>query len=181
MKIGHTFNQLTLKEYFFYIDHYKKYTDFNTLGLYRSLLENKKLGLEDKISVREYAHRTFKKSFDFLQLKDPWTFIKVSTLGQILTKGEEDQLWKQLRQNQEKMLERKQIRYRNFGVYSKHNCGYEDCRYNGLMIRQGSHLAEVSMHFDSDKNQYMFKEKSNLRKKERKTVKQIIDKELTEE
>jgi hypothetical protein len=181
MKIGHKFNQLTLKEYFFYIDNYKKYTDFNTLGLYQSLLENNKLSLEDKVTVREYAHQTFKKSFDFLQLKDPWTFVKVSTLEQTFSKGEEEQLWKQVRRNQEKMLESKRIKHRNFGVYAKHNCGYESCPYNGLMVRQGSHLTEMDMHFDSDKNQYMSKEKSNLRKKERKMVKRIIDEELTEE
>jgi len=32
MEIGQKFNQLTLDEYFFYIDNYKKYKDFNTLG-----------------------------------------------------------------------------------------------------------------------------------------------------
>ena len=77
MEIGHKFNTLTLKEYFFYIDNYKKYTDFNTLGLYRSMVENEKLSLNDKIAVREYAHKVFKKTFDFLQLKDPKTFVEV--------------------------------------------------------------------------------------------------------
>jgi hypothetical protein len=181
MKIGHKFNQLTLKEYFFYIDNYKKYTDFNPLGLYRSLLENNKLSLEDKITVREYAHQTFKKSFDFLQLKDPWTFVKVSTLGRTFSKGEEEQQWKQVRQNQEKMLESKRIRHRNFGVYARHHCGYETCPYNGLMVRQGSYWAEVSMHFDSDKNQYAAEVKSDLRKKARKTAQRIIEDDLTQE
>ena len=53
MKIGRQFNTLTLKEYLFFIDNHKKYTDFNTLGLYRSITENKKLTMEDKIAVRE--------------------------------------------------------------------------------------------------------------------------------
>jgi|GEM_PF-5372128 len=39
MKIDKQFNRLTLKDYFYYIDHHRKYTDFNTLGLYRSLTE----------------------------------------------------------------------------------------------------------------------------------------------
>lgn len=63
MKIGQQFNNLTLKEYFFYIDNYKKYTDFNTLGLYRSIIENEKLSIEEKIFVRDYANKIFQKTF----------------------------------------------------------------------------------------------------------------------
>ncbi len=57
MKIEQKFNKLTAKEYRFYIDNHKKYTDFNTLGLYRSLLENEKLTLAEKLEVRDYAER----------------------------------------------------------------------------------------------------------------------------
>lgn len=78
MKIGQRFNQLTVREYFHYIDHHRKYTDFNTLGLYRSIIENEKLDIADKIAVREYAHGTFKKAFDFLQLKDPYVFVTIN-------------------------------------------------------------------------------------------------------
>jgi hypothetical protein len=178
MKIGQKFNKLTLKEYFFYIDNYKKYTDFNTLGLYRSILENEKLGLEDKIAVREYAHKTFKKSFDFLQLKDPQVFFDVSTLGQVLTVADEEQLWNEIKQSQQKILADKKIKHRNFGDYSKHNCGHETCFLRGVMIRQGSSLAEGSMHFVSDKSKYIAKKKSNRRKADRKNMRQIIKKEL---
>lgn len=153
MKIGQKFSQLTEKEYYFYIDNHQKYTDFNTLGLYRSLLENEKLSLEAKISVRDYAHKTFKKAFDFLQLKDPFTFVKVSTLEQTLTWLEEEQIWKGVKQNQEKILKEKKIKHRNFGIYSKHNCGYVTCHLNGLMIRQGSSLTEDWLQFHSDRNQ----------------------------
>jgi hypothetical protein len=79
MEIGQKFNTLTLKEYLFYIDNYKKYKDFNTLGLYRSIVENEKLTLADKISVRDYAHKTFKKTFDFLQLKAQKHLLKLNT------------------------------------------------------------------------------------------------------
>jgi hypothetical protein len=89
MEIGQRFNKLTLKEYFFYIDNYKKYTDFNTLGLYRSIVENEKLSLDDKLSLREYAHKKFRKTFEFLQLKDPKIYIDIKYLGQELTKGDE--------------------------------------------------------------------------------------------
>lgn len=53
---------------------HKKYTDFNVLGLYRSISENDKLPLEDKIYIRDLANETFGKTFNFLQLKDPKTY-----------------------------------------------------------------------------------------------------------
>ena len=178
MEIGQKFNTMTLDEYFFYIDNYKKYSDFNTLGLYRSIVENEKLKLGDKIVVREYAHKTFKKTFDFLQLKDPKTFVEVECLGQELTKDDEQKIWDDIRKNQQRILADKKINHKNFGEYSKHNCGYDHCIWNGLMIRQGSWLAESSMHFDSDKNKYQQKLKSDRRKVDRKNERQIIRKEL---
>lgn len=178
MEIGQKFNTLTLKEYLFYIDNYKKYTDFNSLGLYRSIVENEKLSLNDKLAVREYAHKVFRKTFDFLQLKDPKTFVEVEHLGQELTKGDEQNIWDDIRRSQQRILEDKQIKHRNFGNYSKHNCGYDTCVWNGIMVRQGSWLAESNMHFDSDNNKYLQKLKSEGRKADRKNAKQIIDKEF---
>jgi hypothetical protein len=178
MKIGKKFNTLTTKEYFFYIDNYKKYTDFNVLGLYRSIVENNKLSLDDKVAVREYAHKIFKKTFDFLQLKDPKTFVDVSYLGEDLTKGELQKIWDDIRAAQQKILADKKIKHRNFGDYSKHNCGYDSCEWNGVMIRQGSWFAENSMHFDSDKCTYQSKQKSKKRKSERKNKKQLITREF---
>jgi len=178
MEIGQKFNTLTLKEYFFYIDNYKKYKDFNTLGLYRSIVENVKLTLDEKISVREHAHKTFKKTFDFLQLKDPKTFVDVTYLSQELTKGDEAKIWDDIRTNQQKILDDKKIKHRNFGEYSKHNCGHETCPWNGVMIRQGSWLTEGNMHFDSDKNKYQQKVKSEKRNSERKNEKQIIERDI---
>ena len=80
MKIGVKFNQLTYAEYLQAIKYHQKYTDFNTLGLYRSILENDKLDLEQKIAIRDLAHTKFFKTFEFLQLKDPYTYIQVATL-----------------------------------------------------------------------------------------------------
>lgn len=178
MKIGKKFNTLTLKEYFFYIDNHKKYTDFNTLGLYRSIVENQKLSLDDKIAVKEYAHKSFRKAFEFLQLKDPKTFVEVEYLGQELTKGEEQQIWADISANQQRVLADKKIKHRNFGVYSKHNCGYDFCTWNGMMIRQGSWMMEGNMYFYSDKNRYAAKNKSDKRKSDRKKEKQIIRKAI---
>lgn len=181
MEIGKKFNNLTLKEYFFYIENNNKYTDFNTLGLYRSILENDKLTLEEKLALRDFAHAKFKKTFDFLQLKDPYTFVKVSALGQELTVADERQLWRDVILNQEKILKDKKIRHRNFGTYSRHNCGYDDCPYNGLMISQGSPLAESNMHFDSDRNKYSARNKSDRLKADRKEMRQKINRLLGDE
>jgi hypothetical protein len=176
MEIGQKFNTLTKEEYFFFIDDYKKYSDFNTLGLYRSIIENDNLSLADKIEVREYAHKVFQKTFDFLQLKDPKTYFEVSVIGQEITKGDEQKLWDDIKINQQKILADKKIKHRNFGNYSKHNCGYDHCPYNGLMIKQGSWFAEGNMHFNSDKNKYSGKIKSDRLKKDRKNEQQAIKK-----
>jgi hypothetical protein len=150
MKIGGKFNQLTYSEYISILDRYQKYTDFNTLGLYRSILENDKLDLEQKIAVRELAHQKFLKTFDFLQLKDPGTYIGISTLGKTLTIADERQLWENVKIEQQKLLKDKRIKHRNFGIYSKHICGYEDCPYNGIMIPYGARPTGRNMYFDAD-------------------------------
>jgi len=184
MNIGKKFNLLSVKEYLHYIENHRKYVDFNTLGLYRSILENETLTLADKILVRDFANKFFHKTFDFLQIKDPYTYFELLTLGDSLTIADEKQFWNQIRLNQEKILKDKKIRHRNFGIYSKHSCGYETCNYNGLMIEQGSFLTEHQMHFDSDKNRFCaelkFKRLKKDRKKEKQIVKAIIDSENDE-
>ncbi|PIA80329.1 hypothetical protein BFR04_16825 [Gaetbulibacter sp. 4G1] len=178
MKIGRQFNKLNKSEYIYYIDNNKKYTDFNTLGLYRSICENDKLNLVEKIEIRDYANRLFEKTFNFYQLKDPLTYFNLIVLGEELTVADERKIWDDIKTNQEKILSKKKIRHRNFGDYSKHNCGYEDCPYNGLMIKQGSKFTENFMHFDSDKNSYDAKNKSVRIKKQRKNKTKIIRDEL---
>ncbi|SDS09751.1 hypothetical protein SAMN05216503_1971 [Polaribacter sp. KT25b] len=178
MKIGKKFNQLNKSEYFQFIDHYKKYSDFNTLGMYRSICENENLKLDDKIEIRDYANSIFGKTFNFYQLKDPQTYFDLTTLGLELTVADEKQIWNDIIANQQKILSEKKIKHRNFGAYSKHNCGYKDCPYNGLMIKQGSFLAEGGLHFKSDKNAYSAKLKSKRIKKQRKNKDQIIKDEF---
>ncbi|HET8809743.1 MAG TPA: hypothetical protein VFM65_05700 [Flavobacteriaceae bacterium] len=168
MKISKPFNQLQKEEYFHFIENHKQYTDFNTLGLYRSLLENENLQLEEKLEIRDFANQLFQKTFDFLQLKDPLTYMKVVHLGMELTKQEESAFWEIIKKNQEKILKDKKIKHRNFGAYSKHDCGYDYCPYNGLMIRQNSPLAEFSMCFGSDKKEDEKKLKSQRLKKEQR-------------
>ncbi|WP_179346016.1 hypothetical protein [Winogradskyella ursingii] len=181
MKIGRKFNQLHKSEYFHFIDNHKKYTDFNTLGMYRSICENEKLNLDDRIEIRDYANSTFGKTFNFYQLKDPKTNFDLTTLGMDLTQADARQLWDDIKVNQQKILAEKRIKHRNFGEYSKHNCGYANCPYNGLMIKQGSGLTENHMWFKEDKNQYVAKDKSARNKIQRKNIRHIIRDELDNE
>jgi len=168
VKINKPFNQFTKQEYLESIPNHKQYSDFNTLGLYRSLLENENLSLEEKLEIRDFANGYFQKTFDFLQLKDPQTYFEVSNLGNELTRGDELNLWRIIRENQQKILKDKKIKHRNFGTYSKHDCGYDTCPYNGLMIKQGSHLAESSMCFAIDKIKDEKKQKAQRREKEQR-------------
>ena len=172
MKISKPFNQFTRQEYLEIIPNYKQYSDFNTLGLYRSFTENETLSLEEKIALRDFANRFFQKTFDFLQLKDPKTYFEISTLGEELTRGDELNYWRIIRENQQKILKDKKIQHRNFGTYAKHDCGYDYCPYNGLMIKQGSALAETSVCFGNDKNKDEKKQKAARHKKMQKAWKQ---------
>jgi hypothetical protein len=181
MKIGRQFNTLTPTEYFFFIDNHKKYTDFNTLGLYRSIEENKRLTIEEKIAVREYANLRFRRSFDFLQIKDPQTYFDVITLGRELTKGETEKIWDDIKAYQQKTLTIKRFGHRNFGVYSKHSCGYDTCHKNGVMTKEGSYISDGEIYFSSDKNRIMAKVKSDMRRQERKKAQQMIREALNEE
>lgn len=49
MEIGQRFNTLTLE--LFYINNYKKSADFNTLGLYRSIIDNDDLQIRTKLKL----------------------------------------------------------------------------------------------------------------------------------
>ena len=182
MEIGKKFNTLTMSQYKHYIENHKKYTDFNTLGLYRSLKENEKLNDEQRIEIRDFAHEYFHKSFVFLQLKDPGTYFELEHLGVELDEPQKRQLWKDIWKYQEKYIKENKT-HRNFGVYSKHDCGYDTCYYNGLMIKQGSALTEDCISFNSDNNNFWTKKYSKKvnRKKDRKNKNNIIRDELNKE
>jgi hypothetical protein len=151
MKLNRRLNQLTEAEYLHLLTNYRRYTDFNSLGLFRSLLENDRLNLEQRMRLRDAAAEAFPKFYDFLQLKDPDTYFHLNTLGRELTVADEQAAWDEIKRAQQRILTRKHIRHRNFGTYSKHNCGYNTCPFNGLMVRQGARLAEGVMGFNTDK------------------------------
>jgi hypothetical protein len=183
MKVGKQFNTLTYGEYLHLIENHKKFTDFNTLGLFRSILETTKLSMEERLKLRKVAVLVFAKTFDFLQLKDPQTYFEVSKLGETLTKADEKQAWENIKRNQQKIWESKRLSHRSFGTYSKHDCGYDTCYMNGVMLRQGSpHIWSGPMHFHSDNHCSWSKQlKAERHKRDRKTkprlIKELLDSE----
>lgn len=179
MKINRQLNTLSYSEYFHLLRSYTRYTDFNSLGLFRSILENEKLTLEQKIAIRYASISTFPKFFIFLQVKDPWTYQKLTLLGQDFTAADEDRLRDIIELNQQRILADKRIKHRNFGIYSKHSCGYDTCHMNGLMIKQGSLLSEYNMVTPSRRPQkYSTFSKAEQRKRARKSKHQIIQADL---
>ena len=178
MKIDRPFNTFTKAEYQSIIPEHKRYSDFNTLGLYRSILENEKLTTEEKFEVLNLANEHFQKTFDFLVLKDPSTWFDLTHLGKELSRGQQWDLWNEVKARQEKILKDKRIKHRSFGTYSKHDCGVPECPYDGLMVHPKSPLAESHIHFKSDKNLWAQKEKSKKRKTDRKNSKKLIDRDF---
>ncbi|RYZ49237.1 MAG: hypothetical protein EOP49_16745, partial [Sphingobacteriales bacterium] len=136
MNEGRKYNTYSYAELSALIDQHRSEKTFNALGFYRSLLENDSLSTDEAIALRDRANETLGKTFAFLQLKDPQTYHRLLLLGKEYTKADEDELWRQIARGQQAILNDKQIRHRNFGVHAKHNCGYDWCPYNGLMIHQ---------------------------------------------
>lgn len=181
MEINKKFNTFTLEEYIFYIDNRKKYTNFNELWLFRSVFENEKITIDEQIQLKEYIIKEMPKVYEFMQVRHPDLYEKIFFLGKNPTKGDEDALWKTIRLNQEKILKTKKIKHRNFWDYSKHNCGYDDCHLNWLMIQKWSWFCENNMHFISDQHSYRMKDKSYKLKQERKSEKNIVNSFLKSE
>lgn len=182
MKVGKQFNTLTYGEYLHLIENHKKFTDFNTLGLFRSIVETTKLSLEEKLELRKVAVAAFAKTFEFLQLKDPQTYFEVVTLGESLTNADENQVRENIQRNQQKIWESKRLSHRNFGVYSKHYCNHADCYMHGLMLRQGSSMAgRGPMFFYSDDRSWAKPEKAMRRKQDRKSAQRIVSDGIVEE
>ncbi len=175
MKIGKPFYQLTKEEYLYYIENHQQYADFNTLGLYRSLLENECLTLKDQLEIRDFAHQYFQKTFDFLQLKDPKTYFEVFYLGEEMTEGDIQNAWRIIRENQQKILNDKKIKHRNFGTYSKHDCGLPYFHFNGLMIKQNAFNSRDFMCFKTDENKDEKVNKSKRQLKEKRNFKHNIN------
>ena len=52
MKISRQLNTFSYSEYIHLLKNHARYTDFNSLGLFRSILENEKLTAKQKFATR---------------------------------------------------------------------------------------------------------------------------------
>jgi len=172
------YNTFTKKDYIFAVNNVKK-KNINMLGLYRSILENEKLNNDEKIEVRNILNEKHFKTFEFYQIKDPDLYMKLFLLDKDYNEQQKEQLFEDVELFQEKKLKEKRFGHRNFGTYSKHNCGMKDCPMNGLMVRQGSAMAERCLNFKSDTNKSYKKTKSKNYKKERKNSKNLVERSLS--
>jgi hypothetical protein len=180
MKVGKQFNTLNYGEYLHLIEHHQRFSDFNTLGLFRSLVENTKLSLNQKLELRKVAVAAFSKTFDFLQLKDPVTYFEVRFLGESLTIADKHQAWENIRHNQQEILRSKKLNHRNFGTHARHCCGIDTCPIKGVMLRQTDRSSN-SMRFHTDNSNYAAREKAEMRKKDRKMKKRLVFQFLSNE
>lgn len=164
MKIKKRFNKLSKSEYYHVLANHKKYTNFNILGIYRSILETEKLDINGKIEIRDAYNKEFQKTFDFMVMKDPGTYRRLREL-------DEDKVHQyEMDELQKKVYDKLKKKHRSFGVYSKHICGYDTCPLNGLMLPGGSSVQEYEgkICFKSDKSTYGKIVKDVLRKKKKR-------------
>ncbi|GAA3968351.1 hypothetical protein GCM10022407_13070 [Hymenobacter antarcticus] len=108
----------------------------------------------------------------------------MTNLGENLTVADKNQAWDDIRHNQQKILESKRLSHRNFGTYSKHDCGLDTCYMHGLMTKQGSTLAYYGsggMGFGSDNCSWSRELKAKRHKRDRKSEHQIMTQRILEE
>jgi hypothetical protein len=169
MKIGRPINQLSAGALRRLIPLYRKYTDFNRLGLFRGIIESQKLELKEKLELRDLGKATFTKYYDFLVVKDPHTWAKLENLGVTRTRQDEVDDWRKIQKKQQEILSRKRFGHRNFGVNSRHDCGYEHCKLNNAMTRaKGPNRYGSEIWFKQDTNKQSKKEQNLVRQKEKR-------------
>ncbi|MDO4879200.1 MAG: hypothetical protein Q3966_07940 [Neisseria sp.] len=120
MKLNRPFNTLTLAEYRALIPRHTAYADFNPLGLFRSIVENRKLDQAAKQKVLALAKQYFPKFYAFLPAKDPQTYFELSLLGQPpLSDAQWRQYYWKIRERGEKIAKGKGIRNHRVGSMTK--------------------------------------------------------------
>ena len=119
MKLNARFNTFTLPRYREAIANHKRYTDFNPLALFRSILENGKLGEAEQLEVLALAKAAFPRFYRHLLLKDLCTYAAISRLGQEpLGEAKMWQYINNLRCEQEKEFAKRKIRNSRVGAYT---------------------------------------------------------------
>lgn len=178
MKIGRKIREMSAEKIRQLMANYQRYTDFNRLGLFRGILESEKLSLAEKEALRDAAISAFPKYYDFLVIKDPTTWDELQHLGQDRLRSQILRDWDDLSRRQQKLLKEKKIRHRNIGVYGKHLCGNDHCRYNGSMVKaKHSPRYGYEMIFDTDHRRggYHLQEKDSRRKRAKRIKQWLTD------
>jgi hypothetical protein len=175
MKLDKKLNQFSYKDLITIMKNYSKYVDFNSLGLFRAIVEHEKLDLNQRIALRDMAIGIFPKFYNFLQIKDPHTYFHLQTLGQELTNADKRAFYKQIKANQYEILHRKRIKHRNFGIYSKHSCGYKDCKLDNLMVKQNSWFKEYEIIFAEESSHNHHKKAKNYQKYKMRNARPMTD------
>lgn len=139
MKLNARFNTFTLPRYREAIANHKRYTDFNPLALFRSILENGKLGEAEQLEVLALAKAAFPRFYRHLLLKDLRTYAALSRLGQEpLGDAQMRQYINKLRCEQEKEFAKRKIRNARVGAYTVSEwitCGEDGGRGNGQRMK----------------------------------------------
>ncbi len=163
------YNALSREGYLRLLKGPKKGGTVNTLGLFRSILENEGLSLPEKLEIRDLTVSRFSKAFVFLQLKDPITYINLCCLGVPRSEMEGQQVWERLRFDQARLLKAKRIRHRNSGVYSRHLCGHGACPHGGMMVRSsGLWPAVMHMSLPGDTPRWEVRDRAKAVRRERR-------------
>ena len=173
MILSQPFNQLSYEQFRDAMLAHKQYKQFNTLGMFRGIVESELLSPGQKVEIRNLAQKLFERQWEFLQIKDAICYVALYTLDlPDLLPPDEARIWEVLRHNQQQILREKRISHRSFGNYSKHNCGYDWCPYNGIMVRTDWPLAESRMIFRTDHPLYEAGQKAEKHRKNRKNWRQ---------
>lgn len=116
MKLNTLFNTFTLPRYREAVANHERYADFNPLALFRSILENDKLGEAEQLEVLALAKAAFPRFYEHL-LKDLHTYAALSRLGQEpLGEVQMRRYTAGLRREQEKEFAKRKIRNGRVGA-----------------------------------------------------------------
>ena len=107
---------MSMAKYRHYIAHHQKYADFNPLGLYRSILENDKLDEAARLEVLALANQYFQRFYNFLFIKDPVAYSRLTTLGQGLSETQQRQHLSHVWDRREQWCAEKGIRHQRIGT-----------------------------------------------------------------
>jgi hypothetical protein len=151
----------------------------NTLGLFRSIVENRKLPEEEKAAIRDACREAFPQFYGFLPVKDYRTYWALEALGREMTEAD----WRALKERSWReaaaWVKQRRIRHRSFGVHSKHECE-PTCPMLGTMVKphfRSMDPSPLSLPYDR-RDWWREGDQARQRRNERKAVKRQLRQSL---